>query len=187
MGLLIYFGYPQAHEDDPQQAVRAGLAILEDMVGLNTRLKTDKALELAVRIGIHTGLVVAGERGGGDTLETLAIVGETPNIAARLQEAAEPNSVVISDTTTNLVQGFFLSETLGFYDLKGISEPMELFSVLSESGAQTRFDVAASAQLTPLVGREQELGLLLDRWEQAKEGLGQVVLLAGSPVLASPG
>jgi len=178
-GLLIYFGYPQAHEDDPQRAVRAGLAILEDMAGLNSRLKAEKDLELTVRIGVHTGLVVAGEMGGGDTVETLAIVGETPNIAARLQEAAEPNSVVISEITASLVQGFFLSETLGFHELKGISEPMKLFRVLSESGAQTRFDVAASTQLTPLVGREQELGLLLDRWEQVEEGLGQVVLLSG--------
>ncbi|MCH7712060.1 MAG: AAA family ATPase [Chloroflexi bacterium] len=180
-GLLIYFGYPQAHEDDPQRAVRGGLAILEDMEALNTRLKADKDIELAVRIGVHTGLVVAGEMGGGDTIETLAIVGETPNIAARLQEAASPNSVVVSDVTANLVQGFFVHKALGFHELKGISEPMELFAVLSESGAQTRFEVAAASQLTPLVGREQELGLLLDRWEQAQEGLGQVVLLGGEP------
>lgn len=178
-GLLIYFGYPQAHEDDPQRAVRAGLAILEDMGALNTRLEADKNLELAVRIGVHTGLVVAGEMGGGDTVESLAIVGETPNIAARLQEAAESNSVVISNITANLVQGFFLFESLGFHELKGISEPMELCQVVSESGAQTRFDVAVSAQLTPLVGRDQEVGLLLDRWEQVEEGLGQVVLVSG--------
>jgi len=178
-GLLIYFGYPQAHEDDPLRAVRAGLVMLEDMGTLNARLKGDRDLELAVRIGVHTGLVVAGEMGGGDTLEALAIVGETPNIAARLQEAAEPNSFVISDITAKLVQGFFLCKALGFHELKGISEPMELFGVLSESGAQTRFDVATAAQLTPLVGREQEVGLLLDRWEQVEEGLGQVVLVSG--------
>ena len=180
-GLLIYFGYPQAHEDDPQRAVRGGLAILEGMGPLNSRLKADNDIELAVRIGVHTGLVVAGEMGGGDTIESLAIVGETPNIAARLQEVAEPNSVVISDVTANLVQGFFVSKGLGFHELRGISEPMELFAVQSESGAQTRFDVSAASHLTPLVGREQELGLLLDRWEQAKEGLGQVVLLSGEP------
>ena len=148
-GLLIYFGYPQAHEDDPQRAVHAGLAILEDMGQLNITLKVDKDIELGVRIGIHTGLVVAGEMGGGDTIEALAIVGETPNISARLQEAAEPNTVVISDITANIVQGFFVCKALGFQELKGISEPMELFAVLSESGAQTRFDVAAAAQLTP--------------------------------------
>ena len=139
----------------------------------------DKDLELGVRIGVHTGLVVAGEMGSGDSVESLAIVGETPNIAARLQEAAEPNSIVISDITANLVQGFFVCDSLGFHYLKGISDAMELFAVLSESGAQTRFDVATAAQLTPLVGREQEVGLLLDRWEQAQEGLGQVVLLSG--------
>ena len=178
-GLLIYFGYPQAHEDDPQRAVRSGLAILGDMQALNAHLKADKGLELTVRIGVHTGLVVAGEMGGGDTLEALAIVGETPNVAARLQEAAGPNAVVISDITANLIQGFFLCETLGFHELKGISGSMELFGVLSEGGAQTRFEVATAAQLTPLVGRDQEVGLLIDRWEQVEEGLGQVVLISG--------
>ena len=106
-GLLIYFGYSTAHEDDPQGAVRAGLAILEGKKGLNTRLKAEQDSELVVRIGVHTGLVVAGEVGGGDTIEELAIVGETPNIAARLQEAAEPNSLVISGITAALIQGFF--------------------------------------------------------------------------------
>ena len=178
-GLLVYFGYPQAHEDDPQRAVRAGLAILQDMGPLNARLKSDKDLELTVRIGIHTGLVVAGEMGGGDTLEELAIVGETPNIAARIEGTAEPDGIAISDVTASLVQGFFLCESMGPHDLKGISEPVELFRVLEESGAQTRFDVAVSTHLTPLVGREQEVGLLLDRWEQVEEGLGQVVLVSG--------
>lgn len=178
-GLLVYFGYPQAHEDDPQRAVRAGLAILQDMGPLNARLKSDKDLELTVRIGIHTGLVVAGEMGGGDTLEELAIVGETPNIAARIEGAAEPDGIAISDVTASLVQGFFLCESMGPHDLKGISEPVELFRILEESGAQTRFDVAVSTHLTPLVGREQEVGLLLDRWEQVEEGLGQVVLVSG--------
>ena len=178
-GLLVYFGYPQAHEDDPQRAVRAGLAILQDMGPLNARLKSDKDLELTVRIGIHTGLVVAGEMGGGDTLEELAIVGETPNIAARIEGAAEPDGIAISDVTASLVQGFSLCESMGPHDLKGISEPVELFRILEESGAQTRFDVAVSTHLTPLVGREQEVGLLLDRWEQVEEGLGQVVLVSG--------
>ena len=178
-GLMVYFGYPQAHEDDPQRAVRAGLAILDDMEALNTRLKADKDLELTVRIGIHTGLVVAGEMGGGDTIEELAIVGETPNIAARIEGAALPNSVVVSNITANLIQGFFLYEALGPHDLKGISEPVELFRVLEESGAETRFEVATATRLTALVGREQEVGLLLDRWEQVEEGLGQVVLISG--------
>ena len=178
-GLLIYYGYPQAHEDDPQRAVRSGLAILERMTALNERLRAENGLELAVRIGVHTGLVVAGEMGSGDALESLAIVGETPNVAARLQEAAEPNTLVISDATAKLIQGFFLCDGLGARELEGINEPMELFAVRSESGAQTRFDVAASSRLMPLSGREQGVGLLLDRWDQAKEGLGQVVLLGG--------
>jgi len=178
-GLLVYFGYPQAHEDNPQRAVRAEPAVLEDMDQLNIKLKADKDMELAVRIGVHTGLVVAGEMGSGDCVESLAIVGETPNVAARLQEAADSNSIVISDITANLVQGFFLCGSPGTRDLKGIAEPMELFAVLSESGAQTRFEITAGSQLTPLVGREQEVGLLLDRWEKTKEGLGQVVLLSG--------
>ena len=178
-GLLVYFGYPQAHEDDPQRTVRAGLAILQDMTPLNARLKSEKDLELTVRIGIHTGSVVAGEMGGGDTLEELAIVGETPNIAARIEGAALPNSVVVSDITANLIRGFFIYETLGPHELKGISEPVELFRVLEESGAQSRFDVAFASQLTPMVGREQEVGLLMDRWEQVEEGFGQVVLVTG--------
>ena len=178
-GLLIYFGYPQAREDDPQRSIRTGLAILEDMLVLNTRLRRDNDLELTVRIGVHTGLVVAGEMGGGDTLESLAIVGETPNIAARLEGAAEPNTVVISDVTAKLVQGLFLCNSMGIHELKGISQPMELFRVIEESSAQTRFDVAASTQLTPLVGRDQEVGLVMDRWEQVEEGQGQVVLVSG--------
>ena len=178
-GLLVYFGYPQAHEDDPQRAVRAGLAILQDMTPLNARLKSEKDLELTVRIGIHTGSVVAGEMGGGDTLEELAILGEMPNIAARIEGAALPNSVVVSDITANLIRGFFIYETLGPHELKGISEPVELFRVLEESGAQSRFDVAFASQLTPMVGREQEVGLLMDRWEQVEEGFGQVVLVTG--------
>jgi len=135
-------------------------------------------LVAAYHVSKFFGVQLLG-KGGGDTVEELAIVGETPNVAARLQEAAEPNSVAISDITANLVHGFFLSESMGTHELKGISQPMELFRVMEESGAQTRFDVAASSQLTPLVGRDQEIGLLLDRWEQVKEGLGQVVLLSG--------
>jgi len=178
-GLLVYFGYPQAHEDDPPRAIRAGLAILEDMETLNTNLHKDKGLNLAVRLGIHTGLVIAGEMGAGESLEPMAIVGETPNIAARLQEVAKPDSLVISDVCYRLLQGVFHSEALGSYSLKGISAPIELYQVLAESGAQTPFGVGAASILTPLAGREQEVGLLLDRWDQVKEGLGQVVLLAG--------
>src|SRR5229473_6776356 len=137
-----------------------------------------RALPLQVRIGIHTGLVVVGEIGGGEKRELLAL-GETPNIAARLQGLTEPDTVVISATTHRLVEGFFTYRDLGSHTLKGISTPLEVYQALRESGVQSRFEVAVSGGLTPLVGREQEVGLLVERWERAKEGEGQVVLLSG--------
>lgn len=177
-GLLIYFGYPLAHEDDAQRAVRAGLEIVEAMHELplhNSQLQRP----LQVRIGIHTGLVVAGEMGGGNRREPMAIVGETPNIAARLQGLAEPNTVLISGATHKLVEGFFEYTNLGMHTLKGISTRMEVYQVLQESGLYSRFEAAVTKGLTPLVGREQEVGILLDRWQKAKEGKGQVVLIGG--------
>jgi TOMM system kinase/cyclase fusion protein len=182
-GLLVYFGYPVAHEDDAQRAVRAGLGILAELPHLNARLQptleAHSRAPLQIRIGIHTGLVVAGEMGGGDTREPLAIVGETPNIAARLQELAAPNSVALSAATYRLIQGHFECQALGPQSLKGISLPLEVYRALGESGTRSRLEVAATTGLTPLVGREQEVGLLLERWEQAKEGMGQVVLVSG--------
>src|SRR5712692_8808401 len=182
-GLLVYFGYPVAHEDDAQRAVRAGLELLMELPHLNARLQptvgAHSRAPLQIRIGIHTGLVVAGEMGGGDTREPLAIVGETPNIAARLQELAAPNSVVLSAATYRLIQGYFECQALGPQSLKGVSLPLEVYRALGESGTRSRLEVAATTGLTPMVGREQEVGLLLERWEQAKEGMGQVVLLSG--------
>ncbi|MCI0454274.1 MAG: AAA family ATPase [Candidatus Dadabacteria bacterium] len=178
-GLLVYFGYPLAHEDDAQRAVRTGLEIIEEMEKLNTRLPVDIDVRLAVRLGIHTGLVVAGEMGGRKKRDLMAIVGETPNIAARLQSLAEPNTVVISAATYHLVEGLFECRDLGMQALKGISSPMKVYQVIRESEVWSRFDVSATKGLTPLVGREQEVGLLLERWEQVKEGMGQVVLLSG--------
>ena len=179
-GLLVYFGYPVAHEDDAQRAVRAGLGIVEAIQGLpQSNLPLPHPLQ--VRIGIHTGLVVAGEMGSGEYREQLAIVGETPNIAARLQEKAVPNSVVISPTTYRLVTGLFECQDLGPQSLKGISTPLSVYKVIGESTAQSRFEVAVTTGLTPLVGREQEVGLLRERWTRAKEGAGQVVLLSGEP------
>ncbi|HKA52520.1 MAG TPA: AAA family ATPase, partial [Candidatus Binatia bacterium] len=140
-----------------------------------------QAAPLQVRIGIHTGLVVAGEMGGGDTREPLAIVGETPNIAARVQGIAEPDTVVISEATARLVQGLFECHARGPQALKGVSTPVPVYRVLRESDVQSRFEVAVRTGLTPLVGREEELGLLRRRWEQAKAGAGQVVLLNGEP------
>jgi class 3 adenylate cyclase len=232
-GLLVYFGYPQAHEDDAQRAVRAGLGIItalqernplrlvvpsppvEQASSLPARLHAagtaapqvaqasglhaagtaapqvaqasglpaaeggKELRSLQVRIGIHTGLVVAGEMGIEEQPEPLAIVGETPNIAARLQGLAEPSTVVISATTYHLIQGYFTCTDLGEREVKGIPTPVQVYQALGESGTQSRLEVAASRGLTPLVGREQEVGLLLQCWEQVKEGTGQVILLSG--------
>src|SRR5215467_185488 len=177
-GLLIYFGYPQAHEDDAQRAVRAGLGILAVMGDLNIELKRDKGIHLAVRGGIHTGLVVVGDMGGAGRQEQLAL-GETPNIAARIQGLAAPNTLVISDATYRLVQGYFACQDLGVQTLRGVTESMRVYHVLRESGATSRLDIAEPRGLTPLVGREQEVGVLLERWAQVKDGQGHVVLLTG--------
>src|SRR5215510_14542350 len=177
-GLLVYFGYPQAHEDDAQRAVRTGLGILDAMGTLNTRLEQAKGIRLAVRIGIHTGPVVAGTMGSGDRHEQLAL-GETPNLAARLQGLAAPDTVAISDTTHRLVQGYFTCDDFGIHSLKGVETPTRVYRVVGASAAQSRLDVAETIGLTPLVGREHEVGLLQERWAQSKDGLGQVVLLSG--------
>ncbi len=179
-GLLVYFGYPRAHEDDAPRAVRAALGIADAMERLNVRLRREGDARLAVRVGIHTGLVVVGEIGSGTRHEQLAL-GETPNLAARLQTIAEPDTVVISTATRRLIQGLFVLRDLGRHALKGVSAPMALFQVLGKSEGLSRLDAAARAGLTPLVGRAQEVGLLLDRWEQVTEGQGQVVLLSGEP------
>jgi predicted ATPase/class 3 adenylate cyclase len=188
-GLLVYFGYPLAHEDDAQRAVRAGLGMIEALGQLNTRLGQEglrpaptqsrqRGVHLAVRLGIHTGLVVVGEVGGGTRQEQLAL-GETPNLAARLQGIAAPNTLVISATTFQLLGGFFACQPLGTPPLKGLAQPLAVYRVLYESMARSRLEAAGSTGWTPLVGREQEIGLLLERWAQVKEGVGQVVLLSG--------
>src|SRR5262245_32700038 len=177
-GLLVYFGYPQAHEDDAHRAARAGLGMLAALGDLNKALQQTKGIQLAVRLGIHTGLVVVGEMGGAGRQEQLAL-GETPNIAARIQGLAASNTVAISEATSRLVQGYFECQALGAQTLRGVAEPLHVYRVLSESGVHSRLDVAQTRGLTPLVGREQEVGLLLERWKQAKAGYGQVVLLSG--------
>ena len=177
-GLLVYFGYPLAHEDDAQRAVRAGLGIVEALGQLNSRLAAEWGVHLAVRLGVHTGLVVVGEVGGGTRQEQLAL-GETPNIAARLQGIAAPNTLVISATTFQLLGGFFACQPLGTPPLKGVVQPLAVYRVLYESMARSRLEVTGSTALTALVGREQEIGLLRERWAQVKDGLGQVVLLSG--------
>jgi class 3 adenylate cyclase/predicted ATPase len=179
-GLLVYFGYPVAHEDDAQRAVRAGLGILAELPQLNSRLqralKDLRDFPLQLHIGIHTGLTVVGEMGAGGRRE-LMVLGDTPNIASRLQGIAAPNTVVIGEATYRLVEGFFKCRELGPQHLKGISLPVLAYQVLQEGEARSRLEVVT--HLTPLVGRKAETELLLERWERVKEGEGRAVLLSG--------
>src|SRR6266567_7172710 len=177
-GLLVYFGYPHAHEDDAHRAIRAGLGMLAAMGDLNQGLQQAQGIQLAIRIGVHTGLVVVGEMGGEGRYENLAL-GEVPNLAARIQGLAEPNTLAISAATYRLMQGFFACQALGEQTLRGVSQPLNVYRVLRESGVHSRLDIASARGLTPLVGREQEVGLLLERWAQVKAGHGQVILLSG--------
>lgn len=172
-GVLAYFGYPHAQEDAAERAVRAGLAIIEE----SEDLKPDPDRMLQVRVGIATGLVV-GEPTCKDTLGSVAL-GKPLNLAARLQAAAEPGTVLIAEGTQRLVGGLFVLEDLGSYTLKGFAAPVRAWRVTGEGTSANRFAALRGTSLAPLVGRRQELGLLLDRWQQAKEGEGQVVLLAG--------
>jgi class 3 adenylate cyclase/predicted ATPase len=176
-GVLAYFGWPQAHEDDAERAVRAGLD-LTDAIEL---LAAPSGEALAARVGIATGLVMVGELIGEGAAQEQAVVGETPNLAARLQAVAVPGSVVISKATRRLVGGLFELADLGPQRLKGFAEPLAAWRVEGEGRAEGRFEAMHTTGLTPLVGREHELGLLLDRWELAKGSEGQVVLLAGEP------
>ncbi len=183
--LLVYFGYPVAHEDDAHRAVRAGLGIIAALPNLSARLpqlgRTTPASSLQVRIGIHTGLVVVGEMGSGEYHEQVAL-GETPNLAARFQGLAEPDTIVIGSATQQLIAGFFVCQDLGLQTLKGVSAAVRVYRVLGESNAQSRLEVDASTgKLTPLVGRAHEVGLVLERWAAAQTGDGQVVSLSGEP------
>jgi class 3 adenylate cyclase/predicted ATPase len=172
-GVLVYFGYPQAHEDDAERAVRAGL----ELVAAVGALKTHAPLQ--TRVGIATGLVVVGDLIGSGASQEQAIVGETPNLAARLQGIAEPNSVVIAESTRKLVGNLFELDDLGPKDLKGIAGPVRGWAALRASSAEGRFEAMHSTELTDLVGRKEELDLLLRRWSKAKTGEGQVILLSG--------
>jgi TOMM system kinase/cyclase fusion protein len=192
-GILVYFGYPKAHEDDAQRAVRAGLEIVRDVEAMSYASSAQHSTHtthespvrfhlqqpIQVRVGIHTGLVVAGEMGIKESRETMAIVGDTPNIAARIQGLAEPNSVLMSSSTYKLVEGYFECTDLGPQKLKGISSPITVYRAIKESDVQSRLEIAVSRGLTPLIGREQELGLLLERWDRIKDYMGQVVLVSG--------
>ena len=179
---LVYFGYPQAHEDDAQRAVHAGLALVQAMAQVRARFQhlgvTGLDAALQIRVGIDTGLVVVGELGEGADDTPLAL-GTPPHLAARLQGLAAPQTVVFSAATYRLVQGWFACQALGTQLLQGFAQPVTIYRVLGDSGVQSRLEVASARGLTPLVGREREVGLLLERWAQVKDGQGQVVVLSG--------
>jgi class 3 adenylate cyclase len=172
-GVLVYFGYPQAHEDDAEWAVRAGLELVAAVAGLKPNAP------LQTRVGIATDLVVVGDLVGSGEAQERGIVGETPNLAARLQGIAEPNVVVIGEATRKLLGNLFELEDLGAKDLKGIAGPVRAWAALRVSSAEGRFEALHASGLTALVGREEELELLLRRWARAKTGERQVVLLSG--------
>ena len=174
-GLMVYFGWPHAHEDDAQRAVRAGLDMIEAIQALQT------AFELSARVGIATGPVVVGDNRGDRRADAGLAVGETPNLAARIQGIAGANTVVIADATRRLVGGAFDLEPLGAQILKGIDAAVTLNRVVGDASAEDRFEARIVGGLTPFVGREHEIGLLIDRWQQAGDGEGQVVLLSGEP------
>jgi len=173
-GALVLFGYPQAHEDDAERAVRAGLAVVDAIVGLRTRA------QLRVRLGIASGLVVVGDLIGQGAVRERDVVGETPNLAARLQALAAPGTVVIADSTRRQIGALFEVEDLGPQSLAGFVEPQRAWRVLAESSVLSRFEALRSGA-TPLIGRDEEIDLLLGRWKQAKGGEGQVVMVSGEP------
>jgi class 3 adenylate cyclase len=175
-GVLAYFGYPQAYEDDPERAVRSGLALVEAVPKLEAVIA---ATSLQVRVGIATGLVVVGDLIGSGEAQERGIVGETPNLAARLQGIAAPSAVVISESTRRLLGNLFELRDLGSQDLKGIAAPMRAWAALRARSVESRFEALHTTGLTALVGREEETELLLRRWSKAKIGEGQVVLIAG--------
>src|ERR1700682_3659238 len=176
-GVLAYFGYPQAHEDDAEQATRAGLALVDAVANL----RTDFGTGLQVRVGIATGMVVVGDLTGKGAGKEQSVIGETPNLAARLQTFAEPGTVLISESTHRLTNGHFEYRNLGPVALKGWVDPIPAWQVLRTSGVESRFEAQHNARLTPLIGRDEEIELLLRRWQHAAEGEGCVVVLTGEP------
>jgi class 3 adenylate cyclase/predicted ATPase len=174
-GVLAYFGWPRAHEDDSERAVRAGLAVTHTI----SRLRTPASKTLLTRVGIATGLVVVGDLVGQGAAQEQAVVGETPNLAARLQGVAEPGMVVIADATRRLVGDLFVLRALGRQTFNGINEPTPAFAVIAERTLESRFAARQVGGVAPIVGRDQELALLIERWRHAKSGEGQMVLLSG--------
>jgi predicted ATPase len=176
-GVLVYFGYPQAHENDAERAVMAALKL----VGAVAALRPRPTAELACRVGIATGLVVVGDLVGRGEAQERGVVGETPNLAARLQDLAEPGTVMISDATRRLVGDLFEYRNLGAVAIRGLPEAVQIWRPLHPSVVESRFEALRGSALTPLVGRDEEIDLLLRRWARAKSGDGQVVLVSGEP------
>ena len=175
-GVLVYFGYPQAHEDDAERAVRAGLGVIDAVARLDV-----KPVEPQARVGIATGLVIVGDLIGEGSAQEQSVVGETPNLAARLQALAEPDAVVIAAGTHRLLGDLFEYRDLGAVEVKGIAAPVPAWQVLRPSAVASRFEALRGSALTPLIGREEEIDLLLRRWARAKTGDGQIVLISGEP------
>ena len=175
-GVVVYFGWPRAHGDDAERAVRAGLALLDALAEVNRTIADDR--RIAARVGVHTGPVVIAEIGGGSHRE-IAALGATPNVAARVQSLGEPNSVLMSAATNQLAAGLFITEELGAHVLKGVARPMEIYRVLQPSGVRSRLQAAAVHGLTPFVGREHERRLLGKHWKLTQKGEGQAVLISG--------
>src|SRR5215469_13821846 len=176
-GILAYFGYPFAHEDDAERTVRAGL----DIIAAVAQLETRAGEPLAVRIGIATGLVVVGDLSSEGALRPHALVGETPNLAARLQALAEPGTVVVAASTRRLLGELFRLRDLGSHEFKGIAEPVAAWAVEALSESESRFAAGRMAGLTDLIGREDDLDFLLERQRLAWKGEGQIVLISGEP------
>ncbi|MGR8918863.1 MAG: adenylate/guanylate cyclase domain-containing protein [Gammaproteobacteria bacterium] len=178
-GVMVYFGFPQAQENDAIHAVLAGLEIIEQVERYGAKSPQRGGTPLRIRIGVHTGLVVAGAMGEGESTERLA-VGDVPNIASALESVAEPNTLVVSERTEELVRGYFNLESLGGHRLHGVAEPVPVFRVTGGSGARNRLEASSrGATLTPIVGRDLELAMLAERWQQARAGNGQAVVVTG--------
>jgi class 3 adenylate cyclase/tetratricopeptide (TPR) repeat protein len=180
-GILVYFGYPRAHEDDARRAVHAGLGIIDAMTDLNHALEARYHVTLHARIGVHTGLVVAGEMGGGETRDELAIVGETPNIAARIESIADTDSVAISDSTLALVEEYFETTPMDERALKGVSRAVRTFKVLRATGIVDRVDVTAPGRASEMIGRAAELDRVQSAWQRVRGGDGAIAHIHGEP------
>src|SRR5690348_3646355 len=178
-GILVYFGYPRAHEDEAERSVRAGLDIVDAIAELNAAVPRPPGVELAVRIGIATGPVIVGDQIGEGTASETAVVGETPNLAARLQALAQPNRIVVSAATRAMLGDHFNLEDLGAWVLKGFADPIPVWRVLSAREVESRFAATRTGSAAPLVGRQEEMGLLLRAWGGSCHGRGQVVLIQG--------